>query len=540
MTQRFNDKTEKARPVEEVDALVIGAGVSGLYQLHLLLQLGLNARIYEAGDGVGGTWYWNRYPGVVLDSESWSYGYSFSEELLQEWNWSSEFAGQAELERYLNHVTDRFELRPHIRLGTRVKSATYDEAANRWDVETEDGHRARTQYLITAVGVLSATHVPDIPGIESFQGESFHTARWPREPVDFSGKRVGVIGTGSTGVQVIPIVAKECEHLTVFQRTPNYCLPLRNAPIDDERMEEIKKGYPAMFEQSRGTLTGFHHAAHPRATFDVTPEEREAFYEETWAQPGFAKWFSNFKDLMVNREANELYAEFVRKKIRERVNDPEIAEKLCPTYHFGAKRPPLETDYYEAYNRDNVELVDVSQAGIECITPNGLKTGDAEYDLDVIVYATGFDAVTGEIMRMDIRGIGGQPLQEHWAEGPATFLGIQSVGFPNLFFGGGSVFSNFPRCAEITCEFVSGSIGYMRDHGFERIEATPQAEREWADESNKHAKKILRSDNVGSWFFGNNIPGKTETFLFYAGGVPLYRQKCEETAAKDYDAFKLT
>ena len=542
MAQAPRENTARAgtEPVEELDALVIGAGVTGLYQLYCLLQLGLKARIYEAGDGVGGTWYWNRYPGARFDSESWSYAYSFSEDLLQEWDWKEAFSGQPENERYLNLVADKYSLRPHIQLGTRVKTATFDEAANHWDVETEDGRRARTQHLIAAVGILSATHMPDIPGIESFEGESFHTSHWPKEPVDFSGKRVGVIGTGATAVQLIPEVAKECGHLTVFQRTPNYCAPLRNSLIDDERQREIKASYPEIFKRCRETFAGFIHEPDPRATLDVTPEEREAFYEEIWAQPGFAKWFGNFKDLMVNREANELYCEFVRNKIRERVNDPEVAEKLCPKdYHFGAKRIPLETNYYEAYNRDNVRLVDVREAPIECISPTGVKTRDAEYELDVIIYATGFDAVTGGITRMDIRGVGGQTIRERWAEGPQTYMGIQTAGFPNFFIENGAVFCNYTRCAEIAAEFVSGCIGHLRDNGFERIEATPKAEKDWYEHASSFLENFLEPE-VNSWFWGSNIPGKHQSFLIYAGGNPAFRMKCEEVAAKNYEGFELT
>jgi cation diffusion facilitator CzcD-associated flavoprotein CzcO len=536
MAQRTEHTNDTSNADEQLDALIIGAGVSGLYQLHCLRQLGIDARIYEAGEGVGGTWYWNQYPGAVLDSESWAYAYSFSKELLQEWNWSAEFASAQEIERYLNYVTDRFGLRPHIRFGARVTSARYDEASNRWQVETEDGRRTSTRILITAVGILSATHLPDIPGIKGFLGKWFHTARWPREGVDFTGKRVGVIGTGSTGIQVVSSIADQCAQLTVFQRTPNYCMPLRNAPIDERRMNDIKASYPAMFEKCWQTFTGFPHEPDPRATFDVTPEEREAFWEKVWTQPGFRKWFGNFKDLMVNREANELFCEFIRKKIRERVKDPAIADKLCPTYHFGAKRPPLETNYYEVFNRDNVLLVDVKESPIECITPKGLRTASAEYELDVLIFATGFDAVTGEFDRMDIRGPDGTTLKDRWALGPVAYLGVMTAGLPNLFIGGGSVFSNFPRCAEITGAFVSGCIGYMRSHGFERIEATAEAQEAWCEHARSLTGKMLRSD-VSSWFFGNNIPGKPESFLFYAGGVPLYRRKCAEIAARDYDGF---
>lgn len=526
--------------VEELDALVIGAGVTGIYQLHCLLQLGIKACIYEAGDGVGGTWYWNRYPGARFDSESWTYGYSFSSELLQEWDWKEQFSGQPENERYLNYVVDKFNLRPHIRLGMRVHSAHFDADVNRWTVESEGGQRARTQYLVAAVGILSATHMPNIPGIDSFAGESFHTSRWPKTRVDFEGKRVGVIGTGATGVQLIPEVAKQAGHLTVFQRTPNYCAPLHNALIGDDEQREIKARYPEIFAQCRSTVAGFIHGADPRRTLEVSPAEREAFYEEIWAEPGFRKWFGNFKDLMVSPEANELYCEFVRNKIRARVKDPEVAEMLCPKdQHFGAKRIPLETNYYEAYNRENVLLVDAHAAPIKRITPAGVKTENAEYQLDILIYATGFDAVTGEITRIDIRGLEGQSIRERWVDGPVTYMGLMSAGFPNFFIENGAVFCNFTRCAETTAEFVSGCIGFMREKGFKRIEASEWAEREWAEDSDYYIRNMLHSD-VNTWFLGTNIPGKKNTFLFYAGGWPAYRKKCEEAIANDYDRFTLS
>ncbi len=529
-------------PAEELDALVIGAGITGLYQLYSLLQIGFDAKIYEAGDGVGGTWYWNRYPGARLDSESWAYAYSFSDELLQEWDWSEHFVGQPELERYLNFVADKFELRPHIRLGSRVRKAIWDEAASRWDVETEDGHRARPRFVIAATGLLSADYVPDIPGVESFEGESFHTARWPREPVDFSGKRVGVIGTGSTGIQVIPEVAKDCAHLTVFQRTPNYAVPLRNSPIDAEWRKELKENYQAVFERCRQNFGGFIHDADPRKTLEVTPEEREAFYEDIWGKPGFAKWFGNFRDLMTNKEANELYCEFVRNKIRERVKDPVVAEKLCPkNHHFGAKRIPMETDYYETYNRDNVLLVDVREHPIERITPTGVKTDDATYELDVLIYATGFDAFTGEVTRMDVRGVGGQTIQEHWADGASLYMGLQTTGFPNFFMENGTVFCNFTRCAEATVEFVSRCIAYMRDNGFERIEAEPEAEAKWVEGTRAFVTGLpLQSPAVSTWLDGSNVPGKPVAGLVYGGGLAKYTKLCEDVAAKGYEGFKLT
>ena len=528
-------------PPEELDALVIGAGITGIYQLYSLLGIGLDARIYEAADGVGGTWFWNRYPGARLDSESWAYAYSFSDELLQEWEWSENFVGQPELERYLNFVVDRFELRPRIRLNARVRSAHWNEETRRWEVETEDGHRAHARFVIAATGLLSANYVPDIAGIDSFAGESFHTSRWPREPVDFAGKRVGVIGTGSTGVQVIPEVAKECAHLTVFQRTPNYCMPLRNSPIEAERQRELKENIHAVFEQCRRNFGGFIHDADPRKTFEVSPEERQAFYEDLWGRPGFAKWFGNFRDLMLNPEANELYCEFVRDKIRERVKDPEVAEKLCPKdQHFGAKRIPMETNYYEAYNRDNVLLVDVKEHPIERITPRGVKTDEAEYELDILIYATGFDAFTGEVTRMDVRGVGGLSIQEHWADGATMYMGLQTHGFPNFFMENGTVFCNFTRCAEATVEFVTECIAWLREQGYQRIEADPEAEARWCQTTQAFIDEMpLKSKGVRSWLDGSNVPGKPNAGLVYGGGLVGYTKICEEVAAKGYEGFRI-
>jgi len=525
--------------VIELDALVIGGGVSGIYQLYCLLKLGLNVRVFEAGGGVGGTWYWNRYPGARFDSESYSYAYSFSDELLQEWDWKEHYSGQPENERYLNYVTDKFELRPHIEFNARIRSAVYDKAANRWDVITENGLHARTQFLISAVGILSATNMPDIPGIENFKGESFHTSRWPHEKVDFTGKRVGVIGTGATAVQLIPMIAPEVGDLTVFQRTPNYCCPLRNSEIDDVQQEEIKASYPEIFERCHKTFASFMQDFDPRKTFDVPREERLKFYEEIWAQPGFTKWFGCFHDIMTDDAANEEYAEFVRNKIRERVQDPVVAEMLVPTDHpFGAKRIPLETGYYEVYNRDNVELVDVKSAPIETITETGVKTADAEYELDVIIYATGFDAITGELTRMDIRGEDGKSIKELWADGPRTYLTLQTAGFPNMFIVNGAVFCNFTRCAEVVADWVSDCIGYMRENGYERISTTAAAEEAWTDHANSLTEGMLFT-KTKSWFMGTNIPGKKKTFLFYAAGAPVFREQCAEVAANGYEGFEL-
>ena len=526
--------------VEQLDAIVIGAGVSGLYQLYRLRELGLSVRCFEDGSGVGGTWYWNRYPGCRFDSESETYGYSWSKELLQEWNWKEHFSGQPENEQYLNFVADKFNLRPNIQFNSRVKAAVYDEKANRWEVELENGQRARAQFVVSAAGILSARYTPPFLGIDSFKGQSFHTSRWPKEKVDFTGKRVACIGTGATAVQLIPIVAKEAGHLTVFQRTPNYCAPLRNGLVSPETQNQWKASYDNIHKRIRETPAGFAHDFDPRNTFDVPKEERLALYEELWAQPGFKKWLGNFHDIMTNREANEDFAEFVRNKIRARVKDPVVAEKLCPKDHpFGSKRIPLETEYYEAYNRENVLLVDVRETPIEAITPKGIKTSDKEYEFDVIIYATGFDAITGALTSMDIRGEGGQSLKEKWAsQGLSTYLGLQTAGFPNFFIATNSAFCNYTVCAETIVEWITDCIRHMREKGYKRIVPTPQAEEAWVEHANELGSQTLLSD-AKSWFMGSNIPGKKRAILLYANTAPAYRQKCAEVAAKGYEGFAL-
>jgi cation diffusion facilitator CzcD-associated flavoprotein CzcO len=531
--------TTSAGPVEQYDAIIIGAGVTGLYQLYRLRKLGISVRLFDDGSGVGGTWFWNRYPGARFDSESYTYGYSFSEELLQEWDWKEHFSGQPENERYLNFFADKFNLRPDIQLNSRVASAVYDESANRWEVKFEDGRRARAQFLVGAVGILSAHYLPEIPGIESFKGEKIHTGRWPKEKVDLTGKRVGVIGTGATAVQLITEIAKECGHLTVFQRTANYCAPLRNSQIDPETQKKIKASYPEIFKKCSESTAAFMYDFDPRSVFDVSPEERLARFEELWAQPGFVKWLNNFRDIMTNPEANEIFAEFVRNKIRERVKDPAVAEKLAPKDHpFGAKRIPLESGYYEQFNRPNVKLVDLKETPIERFTPTGIKTSDAEYKFDVIIFATGFDAVTGALTRIDIRGEGGQSFKEKWSAGPRTYLGIQSAGFPNFFIANSAAFCNFPRCAEMVVEWITDAISYVRGKGLKRIAATPEAEEAWVQHSNSLIEgSIITKSN--SWFVGANIPGKSRTFLLYANTAPNYRKKCAEVAASGYEGFEL-
>jgi cation diffusion facilitator CzcD-associated flavoprotein CzcO len=524
--------------VKEYNAIVIGAGVAGLYQLYRLRQAGLSVRLYEDGSGVGGTWYWNRYPGCRFDSESESYGYSWSPELLQEWDWKEHYSGQPENERYLNFVADKFDLRRDIQFNSRVTSAVYDERANRWDIQLEHGERARAQFLVTATGLLSARYTPPFEGIDSFQGESFHTSRWPKEPVNFKGKRVAVIGTGATGVQLIPEIAKEVGHLTVFQRTPNYCAPCRNSLVSPETQQEWKANYEQIHKRIRETTAAFIHDFDRRKTLEVPKEERLAFYEELWTQPGFKKWLSNFYDIMIDPAANEDFAEFVRNKIRQRVKDPVVAEKLIPRDHpFGSKRIPLETGYYDAYNRDNVLLVDVREAPIERITPRGVKTTEKEYEFDMIIYATGFDAVTGSLTRMDIRGLDGQTLKDKWANGPRTLLGIQTAGFPNLFIAINNSFCNYTVCAESMVEWITNCIGYIREKGYKRIDATPQAETAWVEYINKAGAGSIFTKAKSAWFMGTNIPGKTRAILLNPIPAPAYRAKCNEAAANGYRDF---
>ncbi len=529
----------KTGDVEQFDVVVIGAGVTGLYALYRMRELGLSVQVLDEATGVGGTWYWARYPGCRFDSESYSYGYSFSEELLQEWDWKEHYAGQPETERYLNFVADKFDLRKDIRFSTRVKSATYQEDENLWEVEGTDGYKVRGQFLVTAVGLLSAGYIPDFEGINDFKGPWCHTGRWPKEGMDLAGKRVGVIGTGATAVQLIPMIAPEVEHLTVFQRTANFCAPLRNGPIDDETQKEIKANYPEIFRVCNETAGSFMHEFDERSAMSVSPEERLEQYERLWEKPGFAKWLANFRDVMLPGEANEDYAEFVRNKIRERVHDPEVAELLVPKDHtFGAKRVPCETNYFDAYNRDNVLLVDVRTNPIERITPNGVKTTAAEYDLDVIIYATGYDAVTGALLNIDIYGEDGLLLKDKFENGPRTYMGISSVGYPNLFTVNAASVGNFVRAAEPLMDWVAECIMHVRDNGFSRISPTPEAEDAWVKHVNEDGENILRTKTT-SWFVGANIPGKARALLTAPDTAPVMRAKRAEVAANGYEGFVL-
>ena len=528
----------------DFDAIVIGAGVSGLYQLYKLRQLGLSVRVFEAGTGVGGTWYWNRYPGARFDSESWTYGYAFSSELLEDWNWEEHFASQPETERYLNHVADRFDLRRDVQLKSRVASARYDEDARSWAVMLEDGRRYSARFLVTAIGVLSAPTMPNIPGVETYRGQSCHTHYWPKEPVDFAGKRVGIIGTGATAVQTIQEIAKTVGHLTVFQRTPNWCAPLHNAKISAAEMRDIRSRYAEIFARCSDTPGCFIHAPDPRATHEVSPEEREAFFEKLYAEPGFGIWQGNFRDILTDRAANALVSDFVARKIRQRVKDPAIAEKLIPRNHgFGTRRVPLETRYYEVYNQPNVALVDINETPIERITPAGIKTAEREYAFDIIIYATGFDAITGSFDRIDISGVDGVRLKDKWKDGPQTYLGVLVEGFPNLMMvmGPHAGLGNFPRAAEYSVEWVTELIRFAHERGITRVEATSAGVARWTEHVLASGQGLLMNE-IDSWMTGvnRNVEGKqTRKIMRYSGGHPAFREHCDRVAADGYRTLAL-
>jgi cation diffusion facilitator CzcD-associated flavoprotein CzcO len=532
-------------PATEYDAIIIGAGFAGLYQLHCLRdRLGLNARVLEAAEGIGGTWYWNRYPGARCDSESHSYSYTFSEDLIREWEWSERYPEHPEIRRYLHFVADRFDLKRDIQLGTRVTGASFDSAANRWNVTTEAGERFSARFLITAVGCLSSANVPNIPGLADFKGDWYHTGEWPHEGVDFAGKRVGLVGTGSTGIQAAPVIAEQSGHLTVFQRTPNYSVPAQNAPLTPEFKARVKANYAEIKRVMRSTTNGHPFVVEDRSVFDLTPEEREKVYEAAW-QKGGLQFRANFRDILTSNEANETAAEFIKNKIRSIVKDPETAAKLSNMDHpYAAKRPPIDSFYFETFNRENVALADIRADPIDHITATGirLKSG-AEIPLDIIVFATGFDAMTGPFLRMDIKGRDGLPLAEAWEAGPRTYLGLNVKGFPNLFTitgpGSPSVLCNMPIAIEQHVEWITDCIAYMRDHGIATIEATTEATDAWVEEVNQAAEATLLPQASSSWYLGANVPGKPRVFMPYAGGLAKYRGICDEVAAGDYRGFEL-
>ena len=527
------------------DLVIVGAGFAGMYMLHRARQLGLSARVFEAGAGVGGTWYWNRYPGARCDVESMEYSYSFDDDLQRDWRWTERFAAQPEILRYAQHVAERFGLLDGIRFRTRVLGAHYDEAADQWRVRTrgeDDGseRECRARWLVMATGCLSSANLPEIPGRDSFAGERFHTGLWPHEGVDFTGKRVGVIGTGSSALQSIPIIAEQAKELVVFQRTATYAVPARNAPLDPEYEAGIKADYAAFRARNRKMQNAFGSmmARNDSPALAATPEERERAFAERWARGGLV-FLGAYGDLMLDERANGFAADFVRARIAETVRDPGTARKLMPRQIIGCKRLCIDTGYYETYNRPNVRLVDVSEAPIDEITPKGVRAGGQEHELDSLVFATGFDAMTGSLLKIDIRGRGGVSLRDKWAAGPRTWLGLGIAGFPNMFTvsgpGSPSVLTNMIVSIEQHVEWISDCIAYMRARGHRAIEATPEAEEGWVAHVNAVADRTL-FPGCNSWYLGANVPGKPRVFMPLIG-FPDYVAKCDEVAARGYEGF---
>jgi cyclohexanone monooxygenase len=528
----------------KVDAVIVGAGFAGLYMLHRLRGLGFSAQVYEEASGVGGTWYWNRYPGARCDVESLEYSYSFSEELDREWRWTERYASQPEILRYLNHVADRFDLRRDIRFETRITSAVFDEENAVWNVITSRGERVSARFCVMATGCLSAAKKPDFDGLETFRGKCYQTSHWPHEGVDFSGQRVAVIGTGSSAIQAIPIIAEQASHLYVFQRTPNFSVPARNGPLTPEALDDWNANRACYRERARKSpfpiLTV---DMSPRSALATPPEERECAYEERW-QRGGVSLAGTFSDLIVDQQANDTAAEFVRSKIREIVRDPAVAEKLVPKdYPFAAKRLCVDTGYYATFNRENVTLIDLRSTPIKGITPSGLNTSDASFEVDSIVFATGFDAMTGALANIDIRGRAGIALKNKWSAGPRSYLGIMTAGFPNLFTitgpGSPSVLSNMVLAIEQHADWIADCLTYLREQQLATIEATEEAENEWVWHVNEVAHQTLYP-RANSWYMGANVPGKPRVFLPYIGGFGIYSDKCNEVAEKGYAGFSLS
>ena len=525
-----------------LDAIVVGAGFSGLYQLLLLRdKLGLSVKVLDAAQGVGGTWYWNRYPGARCDSESHSYAYYFSKELLNEWEWSERYPQQPEILRYLNHVADRFDLRPDIVLGTKVQSARYGDTDKRWHISTDTGQTYSAKYFITAVGCLSSANIPNIAGLDAFSGQWFHTGEWPHEGVDFTGKNVGVVGTGSTGIQVIPVIAEQAKHVTVFQRTANYSIPARNVPLDDA-FKLYAKENADHFREVMTTNTN----AHPfrlseRLALDFSEQERNQIYEEAWLKGGL-QFRASFKDLLQNPDSNRTAADFIRNKIRQTVTDPVKAEQLSDIDHpFAAKRPPIDSGYFETFNLTHVDLVNLRETPIDSITPRGIKTSTTEFNLDIIVFATGFDAMTGSLLNMDIQGRNGVTLQNTWQTGPLNYLGLQVPGFPNMFTitgpGSPSVLCNMPPAIEHHVEWITNCIEHLQKNKLDSIEASQQASESWVETVNAAANETLLPQAKHSWYLGANVPGKPRVFMPYPGGFLRYRTTCEEIVNKGYAGF---
>ena len=545
MITQMKAASQALSPQHEV--VILGAGVSGIYQLYRLVQLGVNVTVVEAASDLGGTWYWNRYPGARFDSESYTYGYSFSKELLQEWDWPERFSAQPDTLRYLNHVANKFDLRRHMQFNCKVRAAHYDEEHNLWRLYLENGREITTRIIVTGLGLLSAPTMPRIPGIDTFQGQSFHTYYWPQEKIELAGKRVAVIGTGATGVQVISEIADKVGELTVFQRRPNWCAPLNNSKLTPAQMADIKSRYDEIFATCLRTPGGFEHEPDRRGFYEVSREERVVLWDKLYGEPGFGIWLSNFREIFTDEVANAEFSEYIAARIRQRVKDPALADQLIPKDHgFGIQRVPLETRYYEVYNRDNVRLVNITATPIETVTPKGIRTSEQEYEFDVIVYATGFDAITGAYDRIDFQGVGGQKLRDKWHDGPITFLGMQISGFPNFITvagpQSGSASTNFPRGIEIGVDWVTNLLEYMWKHGYTRVEATPAAEERWTNHVAKMYSTMLMRKAKG-WFTGynSNVDGHEHgrvRYFVYNGGAPKFLATIKQVAEEHYQGLE--
>ncbi|KAI8940648.1 hypothetical protein NX059_001918 [Plenodomus lindquistii] len=539
------EKQAKLDASLDYDVLIIGGGQSGMYSLHRMRQIGLKVRLIEAGSGEGGTWFWNTYPGARFDSESYSYIFSFDQSLLDEWNWTEHFAGQKETLAYCQYFAKKFKLHEDMQFNTRVSSARWREDSSSWVLTDESGKTYTSRFIISAMGILNQPTLPNIPGVNDFKGDGFHTSRWPENGAEaIKGKRVGIIGTGATAIQTIQEIKKTVGTLTVFQRTPNWTAPLRNTKISPEDMEDIRRNYPVIFQKCLDSYSCFIHRADTRSVFDVDEKERERYWEELYSQAGFSKWLSNFGDINTNKAANELFSKFIANKIRQRVDDPVIAEKLIPKNHgFGTRRVPLEGGYYEAYNQPNVTLVDINENPIERIHEKGIKTKDQDFEFDVIIYATGFDAITGSFSNVDIRGIGGKKLTDEWADGIQTYLGLTNHGFPNMFMimGPHQMFGNIPRSIEFAVGWVSDLIEYAVDHNIVEIEATAEGKEAWTKHVHECAVGLLANE-VDSWMTGvnKNVTGKQKRSIArYNGPAAGYRKRCNDVKAKGYTDFRL-
>jgi cation diffusion facilitator CzcD-associated flavoprotein CzcO len=532
---------------QNFDAIVIGAGFAGMHMLKSLRDtLGLKVRVYEAGETVGGTWYWNRYPGARCDSEAYIYCFTWDKQLLQEWEWSERYPEQLEILRYLEHVAKRHDLKRDMQFNTRIIGAEFDETINLWRVHTDKGEEVTAQFLIAGVGTLSATNMPQFKGLETFKGKWYHTSQYPHTGVDFTAKRVAVVGTGATAVQAIPEIAQQAKQVTVFQRTANYCVPARNGKVDPDVVKARKADYDGVVRRIRESFFGQEHYFIPKSALEATPEERQREFDRMWDTGGFGFWLANYQDMFFDQKANDLCADYIKDKIRKTVKDPVVAEKLIPKgYAYGTKRQPLDTDYYETFNKDNVLLVDSATDGaIEAITEKGIRAGGKTYEFDIIVFATGFDAMTGPLKALNLKGRGGRTLDEQWLDGPHSYLGIAVAGFPNLFTITGpqspSVLTNMPVAIEQHVEWITGCIDAMRKTGKSLIEATPKAQDHWVTHVNEVVSQTLMT-GANSWYMSANIPGKPRAFLPYLGpeGIGGYRRMCDEIAAKGYEGFAL-